>query len=156
MFIVTASPILSASPYGAGLHQALEIHATKLGSDRVFTIQPGGLTPVNHSPDPAPSMGARALANWSLVGQGKRLALLAYARCWHPSRMPSAAERVSGGRFPCGPKTTTGYPLPTLRVGLAGRTGGEYLTHGRAGTGESELDATLPTGLAEISVMAVL
>jgi len=27
-----------------GLHQALEIHATKLGSDRVFTIQPGGLT----------------------------------------------------------------------------------------------------------------
>ena len=88
-------------------------------------------------------MGARALANWSLVGQGKRLALPAYARCWHPSRMPSAAERVSGGRFPCGPKTTTGYRLSTLRVGLAGRTGGEYLTHGRAGTGESELDATL-------------
>ena len=55
--------------------------------------------------------------------------------------MPSAAERVSGGRFPCGPKTTTGYPLPTLRVGLAGRTGGEYLTHGRAGKGKSELDA---------------
>ena len=44
MFIVTASPILSASPYGAGLHQALEIHAARLSSDRVFTIQPGGLT----------------------------------------------------------------------------------------------------------------
>ena len=28
---------------GAGLHQALEIHATGLASDRVFTIQPGGL-----------------------------------------------------------------------------------------------------------------
>ena len=93
-------------------------------------------------------MGARALANLSLVVQGKRLALLAYARFWHPSRMQSAAERVSGGRFPCGPKTTTGYPLPTLRVGLAGRTGGEYLTHGRPGTGESELDATLALGTA--------
>ena len=58
--------------------------------------------------------------------------------------MPSAAERVSGGRFLCGPKTTTGYPLPTLRVGLAGRTGGENLTRGRAGKGESKLDATLP------------
>ena len=88
-------------------------------------------------------MGARALANLSAVVQGKRLALLAYTRFWHPSRMQSAAERVSGGRFPCGPKTTTGYPLPTLRVGLAGRKGGENLTHGRAGMGESELDAAV-------------
>ena len=63
--------------------------------------------------------------------------------------MPSAAERVSGGRFLCGPKTTTGYPLPTLRVGLAGRTGGEYLTHDRAGKGESELDAALPSQRTE-------
>ena len=72
--------------------------------------------------------------------------------------MPSAAERVSGGRFPCGPKTTTGYRLSTLRVGLAGRTGGEYLTHGRAGTGESELDATLAAraGLPIATVCGIL
>ena len=63
--------------------------------------------------------------------------------------MQSAAERVSGGRFPCGPKTTTGYPLPTLRVGLAGRTGGENLTRGRASKGESELDAALPSQRTE-------
>jgi hypothetical protein len=73
-------------------------------------------------------MGARAFANLSVVVQGKRLALFAYARFWHPSRMQSSAERVSGGRFPCGPKTTTDYPLPTLRVGLAGRNGSENLT----------------------------
>lgn len=57
--------------------------------------------------------------------------------------MQSSPERVSGGRFPFGPKTTTGYHLPTLRVGLAGRKGGEDLTHSRAGKRGSELDATL-------------
>jgi hypothetical protein len=32
------------------------------------------------------------------------------------------APRFSGPRSPLGPRTTTGYPLPTLRVGQAGRS----------------------------------
>ena len=66
--IVINNPLGEDQGCKAGRHQALEIHGARLSSDRVFTIQPGGLTPVNHSPDPAPSMGARALANLSLVG----------------------------------------------------------------------------------------
>ena len=81
-----------------------------------------------------------------LPGQG--LFLQANARFWHPSRMQSSPARVSGGRFPFGPKTTTGYHLPTLRVGLAGRKGGEGLTPARAGTRQSELDAALPLGMS--------
>ena len=45
--------------------------------------------------------------------------------------MRAAVARVSGGRFPCGPETTTGYLLPTLRVGLATRQEGENLTPAR-------------------------
>ena len=41
---------------------------------------------------------------------------------------------MSGGRFPCDPETTTGYPLPTLRVGLASRQTWEDLAPARAGT----------------------
>ena len=57
--------------------------------------------------------------------------------------MPSAPEHVSGGRFPFGPKTTTGYPLPTRWVGLAVSKGGEDLTSARAGKRQSELAAPL-------------
>ena len=64
-------------------------------------------------------MGARALVSLSLAVIGKRLALLAYPRFWHPSGMQSSLVPMSGGRFPRDPETTTGYLLPTLRVGLA-------------------------------------
>jgi hypothetical protein len=36
---------------------------------------------------------------------------------WHPAGVPEQPPRSSGGRFPLA-LTTTGYPLPTLRVGL--------------------------------------
>ena len=45
--------------------------------------------------------------------------------------MQTALTRVSGGRFPCGPETTTGYLLPTLRVGQATRQEGGNLTPAR-------------------------
>ena len=48
--------------------------------------------------------------------------------------MQTSLARVSGGRFPCDPETTTGYLLPTLRVGLATREEEEDLTHPRDGT----------------------
>ena len=51
--------------------------------------------------------------------------------CWHPAGMQTALTRVSGGRFPCGPETTTGYLLPTLRVGQATRQEGGNLTPAR-------------------------
>ena len=58
----------------------------------------------------------------------------AYARFWHPSGMQTSLARVPGGRFPCGPETTTGYLLPTLRVGLTIGKEWEDLTQARAGT----------------------
>ena len=79
-------------------------------------------------------MGARALVSLSLIALGKRLALLAYARFWHPSGMQSSLVPVSGGRFGVAGETTTGYPLPTLRVGLTSRKAWEDLTYARTGT----------------------
>ena len=67
--------------------------------------------------------------------------------------MQSSPEHVSGGRFPFGPQTTTGYHLPTFRVGLAGRKGGEDLTPARAGTRQSELDAALTRANLRASVV---
>ena len=63
-----------------------------------------------------------ASASLSAVLVGNGLVLFASARFWHP-RMQSSPARGSGGRFPFGPKVTTGYPLPTLPAGLAARTG---------------------------------
>jgi hypothetical protein len=48
--------------------------------------------------------------------------------------MQTSLARVPGGRFPCGPETTTGYLLPTLRVGLTIGKEWEDLTQARAGT----------------------
>ena len=79
-------------------------------------------------------MGARALVSLSLVVLGKRLALIAYTRFWHPSGTQSSLVPVSSGRFPCAPETTTGYPLPTLWVGLGSRKAWEDLMCARAGT----------------------
>ena len=66
--------------------------------------------------------GPSASASLSAVLVGNGLVLFASARFWHP-RMQSSPARGSGGRFPFGPKVTTGYPLPTLPAGLAARTG---------------------------------
>jgi len=53
---------------------------------------------------------------------------------WHPSRMRAAWTRVSGGRFACGPETTTGYRLPTL-PGWSGHSKGMRKPNGRPGPG---------------------
>ena len=79
-------------------------------------------------------MGARALASRSPSALVNRLAVATNPRFWHPAGMQTSPTRVSGGRFPSGPKTTTGYPLPTLRVGLTNRTAWENLTPARANT----------------------
>ena len=56
-------------------------------------------------------------------------------RVWHPSWIQAALARVSGGRFPCHPETTTGYRLRQPgRVGLVtikgiGKTRGRLRLH---------------------------
>ncbi len=63
------------------------------------------------------------------IGAGQKVknrALLA-------SGMQTSLPHASGGRFPCGLETTTGYPRPTLRVGLANRKAWEDLTPARTG-----------------------
>jgi hypothetical protein len=94
----------------------------------------GGQPPADRPLVPSTQNGCQSRCELACAKRENGLLVSPSVWFWHPSGMQTALSRVPGGRFPCGPETTTGYLLTTLRVGLT--IGKEWvdLPQARAGT----------------------